>query len=298
MPSNIRPELRKKFPNIYDDVLEIDELATGDATVLNVAFDALKELQADQTIPTASEGGLERYERIFDIVATPSESIEFRRTRLLNRFAMSPPFTLRFLKQKLNALLGEGNWSYELDYASRTLKVYTVVTNSAWAQEITITMSRLKPANLVFLSSPLVPDTLHANETISSRQRQYHYKLGTSWILGLNAFASESNPEVIKMATISSIGDALLNGLASSVASQISKVVINGTYTITDFKVKSATNNQAVIEYEVPSSANISAITSVELKNSSDERLTYLEVYVLNVEGVILTHKITVKEGV
>lgn len=298
MPSNIRPELRKKFPNIYDDVLEIDELATGDATVLNVAFDALKELQADQTIPTASEGGLERYERIFDIVATPSESIEFRRTRLLNRFAMSPPFTLRFLKQKLNALLGEGNWSYELDYASRTLKVYTVVTNSAWAQEITITMSRLKPANLVFLSSPLVPDTLHANETISSRQRQYHYKLGTSWILGLNAFASESNPEVIKMATISSIGDALLYELASSVASQISKVVINGTYTITDFVVKSATNNQAVIEYEVPSSANIPAVTSIELKNSNDERLTYLEVYVLNVEGVILTHKITVKEGV
>ena len=100
------------------------------------------------------------------------------------------------------------------------------------------------------------------------------------------------------MATISSIGDALLYGLASSVASQISKVVINGTYTITDFTVKSATNNQAVIEYKVPSSENIPAITSIELKNSNDERLTYLEVYVLNAEGVILTHKITVKEGV
>ena len=55
------------------------------------------------------------YENMLNIIANPqSDSIQFRRERIINRLSTAPPFTIRELRNKLDQLLGEDNYIIDL----------------------------------------------------------------------------------------------------------------------------------------------------------------------------------------
>ncbi|MEC0310194.1 ketopantoate hydroxymethyltransferase [Paenibacillus lautus] len=91
------------------------------------------------------------------------------------------------------------------------------------------------------------------------------------------------------------ISTELLHGVAEYMNQRVAKVVINGTYTITNFDVKAVTDNVLALNYIVPVS-EVSLITLVELKDAADIVLTSNPVNVPIAADHLMLQTIEVKE--
>ena len=285
-------------PQIYKGFTEMEDLIAVEDNILDEAENEKKNLEDNQYVLTANEYGIEQYEDMLDIIPNPAvETLQFRRDRIINRLSMTPPFTFRFLKKKLDEIIGVGKWKAYIDFSTYTLYVESSASNQIWFEEIIITMSNLKPANIVFINQPLITQGLVMSEEISYSTMQYNYVLGVSWVLGALPFLSYIDKGAIKLSNVSSLKDDLFQDVATFTASDIATVLLNDSLSISNFVTKQASANIVDIEYNVLAS-QIQTITNIKLKNSSGDVLSEAVVYVPLLEDVLMKHTITVKEDI
>ena len=285
-------------PQIYKGFTEMEDLIAVEDNILDEAENEKKNLEDNQYVLTANEYGIEQYEDMLDIIPNPAvETLQFRRDRIINRLSMTPPFTFRFLKKKLDEIIGVGKWKAYIDFSTYTLYVESSANNQIWFEEILITMTNLKPANIVFINQPLITQGLVMSEEISYTTMQYNYVLGVSWVLGALPFLSYIDKGAIKLSNVSSLKDDLFQDVATFTASDIATVLLNDSLSISNFVTKQASANIVDIEYNVLAS-QIQTITNIKLKNSSGDVLSEAVVYVPLLEDVIMKHTITVKEEI
>lgn len=291
-----RTSTQELFPSVYDGVLEISVLSETDDVLLDQALAKLERTQLNQFILTADEETISVYEKMFSILANPTtETLQFRRERILNRMSLQPPFTMRWLQNKLDGIIGVGKWNAYVDYANRTLYVESFVVNQQWFNELRITINRIKPCNLVFVNKPLIMADVVANETIVSATQHYNYILG-QWQLGQEPFATTDSEEVIKLPIAKSINPNLLADIASFSATDVVAVRLNGSVKLSNFTTKAGQGATTIVEYEVRP-AQASEITQIELLGTGDRVLTASSVYIPVTEAVICKHSINFKEG-
>lgn len=291
-----RTSTRELFPSVYNGVLEISALSETDDVLLDRALAKLERAQLNQFILTADEETISVYEKMFSILANPTtETLQFRRERILNRMSLQPPFTMRWLQNKLDEIIGVGKWNAYVDYANRTLYIESFVVNQQWFNELRITINRIKPCNLVFVNKPLIMADVVANETIVSATQHYNYILG-QWQLGQEPFATTDSEEVIKLPIVKSINPNLLADIASFSATDVVAVRLNGSVKLSNFTTKAGQGTTTIVEYEVKP-AQASEITQIELLGTGDRVLTASAVYIPVTEAVICKHSINFKEG-
>ena len=291
-----RTSTRELFPSVYNGVLEISVLSETDDVLLDQSLAKLERAQLNQFILTADEETISVYEKMFSILANPTtETLQFRRERILNRMSLQPPFTMRWLQNKLDEIIGVGKWDAYVDYANRTLYVESFVVNQQWFNELRITINRIKPCNLVFVNKPLIMADVVANETIVSATQHYNYILG-QWQLGQGPFATTDSEEVIKLPSVKSINPNLLADVASFSATDVVAVRLNGSVKLSNFTTKAGQGATTIVEYEVKP-AQASEITQIELLGTGDRVLTASSVYIPVTEAVICKHTINFKEG-
>ena len=291
-----RTSTRELFPSVYNGVLEISALSETDDVLLDRALAKLERAQLNQFILTADEETISVYEKMFSILANPTtETLQFRRERILNRMSLQPPFTMRWLQNKLDEIIGVGKWNAYVDYANRTLYIESFVVNQQWFNELRITINRIKPCNLVFVNKPLIMADVVANETIVSATQHYNYILG-QWQLGQEPFATTDSEEVIKLPSVNSINPNLLADVASFSATDVVAVRLNGSVKLSNFTTKAGQGTTTIVEYEVKP-AQASEITQIELLGTGDRVLTASAVYIPVTEAVICKHAINFKEG-
>ena len=287
---------RDLFPSVYDGVLEISVLSETDDVLLDRALAKLERAQLNQFILTADEETISVYEKMFSILANPTtETLQFRRERVLNRMSLRPPFTMRWLQNKLDEIIGVGKWDAYVDYANRTLYIESFVVNQQWFNELRITINRIKPCNLVFVNKPLIMADVVADETIVSATKHYAYILG-QWQLGQEPFATTNSEEVIKLPSVNSINPNLLADVASFSATDVVAVRLNGSVKLSNFTTKAGQGTTTIVEYEVKP-AQAREITQIELLGTGDRVLTASSVYIPVTEAVICKHAINFKEG-
>jgi len=292
-------DIKQYLPNIYDAILEFEGLIASENTLFDNLDTETEKVRDNQYILTADIDGIIAYEKMLNIIPKPAtETIEFRRQRIINRLSMVPPFTFRFLKQRLDEIIGVDRYTASIDYPNYTLYIESSAENQEWFHEILVMVTKLKPANIVFINRPLVYEEMRAGESINLTQVNFNYRLGSTWVLGLKPFASLDDTGVIKVATTPSIKQDLLNHMATFTASDIAAVRINGTFMVSVFVTKTAINNMATIEYEISETDGIPEITQIELLDSVGTVLADSTVYVPILERVILKHNILIKEGV
>ena len=314
-------QLNSYVPSYYRKVDEMDALMEVEQSIVDeYQVNMLRAFQ-NTFVLTADILGIELFETMFSIVANPStEDLEFRRQRILNRMTTSPPFTLRFLKQKLDAIIGEGRWKVTVDYANYTLYIEASAVNQNWYTELEFTINQIKPCNIVFINRPRTDLSLSMTEEISYKTMKWNYILGSwllgrlpfatvegaeviewyyklgQWPLGKNPFALTEGGNIIKMATTPSIQDALLQDTAGFVVTDIAAVLINDETKITNFTIKYASGRFVTLEYQV-TSAMTSVVTNIKLLKSDDTVLTDSNVYVPVTNTILSRHSIEVKEG-
>lgn len=284
------------WPPWYRRILDYQEICQTEEAQFTALAAEITGVADNFFFQTMDLSAIEQWEQVFRIAANPqTEDIDFRRYRVLNRITTKPPYTLGFLYQKLDELIGPGLWEVTVDYPNYTLYIESSAQNQNYASEVAFTINRIKPAHIVYVNTPLIQSGILLSEQISLAQRIYNYHLG-SWGLGVLPFATEQEQGVIKMPETPSIQAALLTGVANFVSGDVASARLNGSVSVTEL-TKSVENSTLTITYTV-TQAQTSEITSVELLDAEGNVLTSSQVYVPVGESTVLKHMIPVSEGV
>lgn len=285
-----------QLPDWFQQIPDFVELINAEQPSFDAVADEIIAVADNFFFQTMDESAVSQWEQIFNISPNPSiETLEFRRTRVMNRISSNPPYTLGFLYQKLDELIGPNQWTVTVDYPNYTLYIESSALNQSYATEVAFTINRIKPAHIVYINKPYVQTGLLLSETISLSQLQYNYRLG-GWGLGLLPFATENSMGVIKTATTPSIQQQLLEDVANFTSGDIASAQINGSIAISDLN-KSVSGSTCTVTYTVLPSQT-TEITSISLLDSEGNPLTTSNIYVPVEQGTILTHRIPVAEGV
>lgn len=295
-------ELLKLLPPWYREVAEYQQICNAEAQQLQTAALATQSIADNFYFQTMNLAGVQMWEQIFNITPNPAtETLAFRRARVLNRISMRPPYTLGFLYQKLDELVGPGLWSVEVDYANYALTIEAGAEDQSYWQELAYTVNHIKPAHITYISRPLIRTGILMSEEVRSAHFEWNYYLG-SWALGAEPFADMTDMEVVKTANINSIQPAMLNGVANFASSDVAYVQINGGIDIGTIN-KAVTPAQYVggaatltVSYNVTTTMT-DAVTSVALMDADGNALTSMNVYVPVTETVNLQHTILIQEG-
>lgn len=295
-PIELDTELCKQLPPWYREVLDYQQICQTETAQFEALAAEITGVADNFFFQTMGLSGVEMWEQIFHIVPNPqTEDLEFRRYRVLNRITTKPPYTLGFLYQKLDELIGPGLWEVTVDYPNYTLYIESSAQNQNYATEVAFTINRIKPAHIVYVNTPFIQSGILLSEQIERLIRTYNYKLG-SWALGALPFATDGENEVVKLPETPSIQNAMLEAVADFVSGDVASAQINGSISITNLN-KSVEGNILTITYTV-SNAQTTEITSVALLDAEGNTLTSSEVYVPVGDSIVMKHTIPVNEGV
>lgn len=287
--------LKSYVPTYYKGVQEMDSLMETEQPIMTEYQSEMLRAFQNTFVITADIEGIETFEYMLGIIANPSiEDLEFRRARILNRLQMSPPFTFRFLENKLDEIIGPGKYKAYIDFDNYTLYIESSASDQNWFTELQFTINQIKPCNIVFVNVPYTLYKMNIGEQISYIRPKWNYKLG-SWLLGKYPFTNSDGGAIIKMSDVHSIQPKLLNDTAQYIHDKIKTVLINDIVRIESFTTDSVSENEVVIEYPV-TQQNVSEIRNIKLLDEEDNVLSSSDVYVAVNQTIMSKHIIRVEE--
>lgn len=292
-----RTRIGRYFPRYYEGILETDELIKVENDIWNNLYLLLNKAKNNQFIAYADEDGIYAYEQLFQIVADPeTETLEERRFRLLNRIQTLSYYTMIYLRQKLNSLLGENNYEIEMDYPNYTLYIKSNASNSFIYKESIATINKIKPANIVFINVPFIPTTIEVGEEIYQQKWWWNYILGGKWRVGQKPFISVQDLSKLKSEEVQSLTPLMLNKLKTFTGEEIQAVLINDTYKITNFVQKIITGGYLRIQYNIKNWKEIKLITNIKFLDGKDLILSNDPVYIPIASDTMIEHRINIRE--
>lgn len=137
--------LKQYMPAYYDGVREMNELLNVEDELFSKFSIEFDKLKANQFIMTADLDGIEIYERILGITATTGESLDFRRSRALNRWVDIVPYTHNALYSKIARLQGNENFQIIYDQKKYKITVITSLTIFGQVEELINTLDYMLP---------------------------------------------------------------------------------------------------------------------------------------------------------
>lgn len=287
--------IRDYVPLIYRDIKEFDTLIDVEGILFDEVEQKIEKIKNNQYVVTADAEGISMRERILRITPAATDTLEFRRARVINRLSTAPPFTFNLLKQRLDAIIGKNKWKAYIDYDNYTLYVESSVDSQVWFNELLLTVVNLKPVNMVFIGIPLISQGIKVSEGISYSQKEHNYILG-KWRLSYIPFANIYDRGTIKVPEVSSLTNSYISHLTQSTMEKVNSVLLNDSIQITEL-TKEVEDNTTIIKYAVERGA-AETITNIKLLDNNDEVLASSDVYIPLTSDVIIKHAILIKEGV
>lgn len=287
----------EQLPPWYREVLDYQQMCQTIGAQFALLAEEINRVADNFFLQTMDLETVQMWEGIFRIVANPAtESLQFRRDRIINRISMRPPFTLRFLYQKLDELIGPGLWNVTVDYPNYALYIESNVDGQGYSQELIYTINHIKPAHITFINSPVAMSGVVLSERVSEISYTWNYVLNGQWLLGQEPFADEEEVQVIKLPQTPSIQSALLTGIADFVSGDVAAARLNGSIMVENIN-KSVSGFTLTITYQV-TQAMTTEITQVELLAADGTVLTSMSAYVPVTETAVIKHVIPVQEGI
>lgn len=138
----------RNLPALYNDIVEAEALtatATNEIEMLEVA---MKRVENEQFIDTSSEQFIRIREKGWDIRADPTtETLDFRRQRIITRQSTRLPITQRKVNEILQTLVGN-RYEERLNEVECKVQFVFDATDASINREIDYTLERLIPLNM------------------------------------------------------------------------------------------------------------------------------------------------------
>ena len=295
MTLSTNPDLLSLLPPWYAEVADYQAICAAEQPVFDQMQADTLQILANFWPQTMDADSIGQWEQALGILADPTyEDLDFRRARIINRITTKPPFTLQFLYNKLDELIGPGAWTVDVDYPNYTLYIESNAQGQDYSQEVEFTVNRIKPAHIAYVHRAVVVSEVLVGESIQYSRYQWNYKLG-SWALGALPFAQVIENEVVKTPNLSSVQPALLQNLTGYTAGDIVSALVNNTIPVAGIN-KAQDGSVLTITYPI-SAAQTGAINQVALLDADGVRLVSANVYIPVVDTVTVKHTITLAEG-
>lgn len=121
--------LMNSLPIYFRPVLEYIELMRVDGIILDRLEENTYKIWNNLYIQTADEATVASFEKWFNIVSMPGETLEYRRARILQKYNTIVPFSIEFLRNRLTELYGN---DYTLSVSSSSNTLIVSVTSSRY----------------------------------------------------------------------------------------------------------------------------------------------------------------------
>ena len=280
------------LPTWYAGVADYQQLAEVFSAAAETLLGNVENVHKNFYFRTMDAASVAIWERALRITPSATDTLEFRRARIINRVSMRPPYTMDFLRGRLDELIGPGQYYAYMDAGK--LVIETVAGDAQYAIEVAYTVNHIKPAHIIYILRPVCFSNLRVASAVSKVSQQWNYRLG-AWGLGRKKFLSESDEEVVMMASVRNVQAELLNDTAYDILQNVAAARINGTTVIYGL-TKVRTDNEISISYEVTSSIG-AAVTRLELLDSDENALIIAPVSIPIAGATTIKHRITVTEG-
>lgn len=140
-------DLKESLPEYYENITEMQELMGVENTAFNEAEKNMIRLFNDLSPVTAGEEALTIFERFFELVILPGDTIERRRMRVLSAIIFRPPYTVAYLTERIGAL-GTTVKINEF-FNEYRIEIITSFNQKGEVDELPFLFARVIPSNLV-----------------------------------------------------------------------------------------------------------------------------------------------------
>lgn len=308
-------KLIKHLPPHFSNINELNKLFEIEEELFHDADEKMNTVRNNNFIQTADIVGIEKFEELFGIVPEPTDTLEFRRFRVLNRISMKPPFTTPFLRSRLNDLLP--NYTLTFDYDNYIMYIESYMENSQYFNELNITISTIKPCNIVLRYKPLIRRNLLINSETKYTRGKWNYILNGTWYFNQDLpFYSvlsrakkngnnntpqfiknlEQNKLILKSPNMKSFNVDYLMYLKDLITKSITKVILTNTNQETNEITSFTVQENGVLEYFVPQT--FGNINNIKLYSNDMIVENYDTIWLSNGADANIKHEITLLEGV
>lgn len=121
--SSAEETLKQQLPRYFRPIREFGEIQKAQGHSLDKLDGMIARVYANNYIATCDEDTLASYERLLGLTYRFGDTLEYRRTRVLQKYNTIVPFDIRFLRDKLTELYGEDGYELAIDYVGCKLKI-------------------------------------------------------------------------------------------------------------------------------------------------------------------------------
>lgn len=179
------------WPDIYREIVDFQDIDAAESLEFDNLDANIDKVFDDAFVLTSDEDAIKRREDMLGIQADPNtESLDFRKRRILNRYQTKPPFTVRYLQQQLDRLVGPGMTIVSVDVQNFILYVTANIVDAPVFNEVQYTVEKIKPANMIYQQQTSLNDVIELDHHIKKQDITWNYKLDGSWKLGEKPFAT------------------------------------------------------------------------------------------------------------
>lgn len=122
-----------------------------------LVWNATDKVLKNMYIETADEYGISRFEKILNILPTPDDTIESRRSRVQARWFNMIPYTLKAFIAKLEAVCGDSDFTIIKDYLHYTIQIETNLELFGQVEELERMIAEMIPCNMITVSNNRIP---------------------------------------------------------------------------------------------------------------------------------------------
>lgn len=158
--------LMRQLPHWFKPVLEYIAIMQGWAVTLADEQNDAYRLKENFFVQTADADTLKQWERLMNISARPSDTLDFRRERILTRLMQTAPFTYWHLKERLTELFGD-EFTLEVDAENCAIKILVTSGRYGAVDLLNDLIYNVIPAHLDVTSNQEVTTYIISNQYIA-----------------------------------------------------------------------------------------------------------------------------------
>ena len=143
------------LPPVLREVLEFQTINRANEPEISLAWDALTRVLANQFLEDADEDGVAIWEKELRLYPKDTDTLEARKARIKAKWNLELPYTLPQLRNILQTLCGEGNFSAEIEAETYELIVKIGLAAKRNFSDVEALLERVSPENLIINLSQL-----------------------------------------------------------------------------------------------------------------------------------------------
>jgi hypothetical protein len=141
-------KIERYWPRVIGDMRDFQEIAKGENPEFATLWEAVERFIQDCFVHTGTEWAILRWEKIYGLATYTTDTLEQRRSRILAAMTKELPYTVLSLGKMLEALLGPGNFSIDVNPITSTLVVLVNVRVEHQQNDVRQLLDAVVPANL------------------------------------------------------------------------------------------------------------------------------------------------------